>query len=165
MVAEIGELDAAAGGGSITIGGTTLRGGFASEAFRGRGLVSFDWVDDFDKAGEGISLGGAGLLGGASADGGASLDISFGGFPLGFGLLSSGRAFGPAALLPPRPPPRPPRPPPLPGLPRLMPRKAEPDSPFRPHPCLLGGWLAHIDELTPPDGVDEDAADAMRMRL
>lgn len=165
VVAETGESEATTGAGSITMGGTTLRGAFASEAFLGRGLVSLDEADAFDSAGDGVLLMGAGVLDTPGGGAGALWEASFTGAPFGLEPRSSGWGeWGPAALCPPRPPPRPPRPLPLPGRPRFTPRKAEPVSPPRPHPCLPEDWLAHIDEPTPPEGVDGDAAEAMEMK-
>ena len=163
VVAETGEFAAAIGAGSITMGGTSLRGVLASEAFRGRGFASFDEADALDNAGDGVLFVDAEVLGTAGAGGGGLEDASFAGAPLSLEPRPSGCGeLGPAAaLFPARPPPRPPRPPPLPGLPRAIPRKADPGSPPRPHPCLLGAWFAHIDEPTPPEGVDGDVAEAI----
>ncbi len=74
VVAETGESNAATGAGSITMGGTTLRGAFASEGFRGRGLVSLDEADPLDNAGDGVLTVDAEVLGSvgtAGAGGGA----------------------------------------------------------------------------------------------
>ena len=148
------------------MGGTTLRGAFASEALRGRGLVSLDEADVLDNAGDGVLLVDAEVLGTAGAEGEALCEASFAEAQFSLEPRSSGWGeLGPGALCPPRPPPRPPRAPPLPSRPRVIPRKAEPGSPPRPHPCLvLGGWFAHIEEPTPPEGVDGDAAEAMEMK-
>ena len=160
VVAEVGEGVAATCGGSTMIGGS-LRGGFASEFLRGGCFDSRAFaLAAFATAGDGASFAGAGD--GRTGGGAASWeDFSGSEFPLGLEPLSSVRGgMVPFILLPPRPPPRPPRPPPLPARPRPIPRKADPCSPLRPQPdLLLGGWLAHIDELTPPE--EDVAVEAM----
>lgn len=160
VVADIGELEAAAAGGSITMGGS-LRGGFASESFLAVGLVSFIRLlfGSLNGADADTSFAGPPVAADESVLGRDSLVC----IPFGLGALSSERdGMGPLALPPPRPA-RPPLPPPLPGRPLPPPRKADPASPLRPH-CLLGGWPAHMEAPTPPDGVEGEAAEAIRIK-